>query len=297
MEAMIDLNEMVIFARVVEAGSITGAAKMLGVPKSTVSRRLAELESRIGVRLLQRTTRSMTLTELGAAYYEHCAHIATEAEEADRLASLDQAEPRGWLRVSAPVEMGLADLGRLIGEFMAMYPQIRVQLDTSNRFVDLVQEGFDLAIRAGDLADSSLIARRLGSDRPVVCASPEYLALHGTPTHPRDLETHAAVMFGGIGDRKSFHFTKDDDPVTVVQTARLSANLIAVARDAAIVGSGIAILPGGVCRSALESGELVAVLTDWSLPETGIHAVYPSPRHLTTKVRTFIDFLAERFPQ
>ncbi|WP_198409151.1 LysR family transcriptional regulator [Magnetospira sp. QH-2] len=294
---MIDLNEMVIFARVVEAGSITGAAKMLGVPKSTVSRRLAELESRIGVRLLQRTTRSMTLTELGAAYYEHCAHIATEAEEADRLASLDQAEPRGWLRVSAPVEMGLADLGRLIGEFMAMYPQIRVQLDTSNRFVDLVQEGFDLAIRAGDLADSSLIARRLGSDRPVVCASPEYLALHGTPTHPRDLETHAAVMFGGIGDRKSFHFTKDDDPVTVVQTARLSANLIAVARDAAIVGSGIAILPGGVCRSALESGELVAVLTDWSLPETGIHAVYPSPRHLTTKVRTFIDFLAERFPQ
>jgi len=164
---MIDLNDMVLFAHVVDAGSISGAARTLGQPKSTISRRLKQLEERLAVRLLHRTTRSLKLTELGAVFYERCIRVKEQAEDAERSVSHGQEAPRGVLRISGPVETGVSQLGVLIAEYSKLYPEVQVQLDLSNRFVDLVEEGFDLAIRAGELADSSLVARRLAVSRMV----------------------------------------------------------------------------------------------------------------------------------
>lgn len=290
---MIDLNEMTIFVKVVESGTFTGAARALELPKSTVSRKVAALEERLGIRLLQRTTRKVSLTELGAAYFERCARVVQEAEEAERVVSHSQAAPRGRLRISAPLE-GAEWVGAAITDYIGRYPEVEVELDLTNRYVDLVEEGFDLALRGGALADSTLIARRLNTSRMVVCAAPEYLARHAEPTTPQALKGHHCLLHGG---REPFHFSGPRGIATITLHPRFGANNLNVIRDAALAGLGITILPDTFCRRELADGRLVELLTEWSLPEGGLFAVYPSPRHLTPKVRTFLDFLTERLKQ
>lgn len=287
---MIDLNEMTLFVKVVESGTFTGAARALGLPKSTVSRKVAALEERLGVRLLQRTTRKVTLTELGAAYFERAARVVQEADEAERAVSLSQATPRGRLRISAPVE-GAEWIGAAVTDYLLLHPEVEVELDLTHRYVNLVEEGYDLALRGGALPDSTLIARRLGVSRMVVCAAPSYLAEHGEPATPQALKEHACLLHGA---REPLHFSGPKGIATLNLHPRFSANNLNVLRDAALAGLGVTVLPNGFCEREIADGRLVELLRDWSLPEGGFHAVYPSPRHLTPKVRTFLDFLAER---
>lgn len=291
---MVDLNEMVIFAKVVEAGSFTGAARALGLPKSTVSRKVAQLEERLGVRLLHRTTRSIRLTELGATYHERVVRIVLEAEEAEQAIAEHQNLPCGILRLSLPVEIGVSQFGRLVTEFLARYPQIEIRMDVSDRFVDLIEEGIDLALRAGQLRDSTLVARRLGSGQRIVCASPDYLAQYGHPETPQQLKGHECIIYGEGEGRKTLRFTGPTGIASVTLAGRFSVNSMSVVREAACAGLGIAIIPRPICRVELERGRLTPLLEQWHLPDDGIYAVYPSPRHLTPKVRAFIDFISER---
>jgi DNA-binding transcriptional LysR family regulator len=291
---MIDLNAMRLFAQVVEAGSFTAAARELSMPKSTLSRRITQLESELDCRLLQRTTRSLRLTDLGADFYSHCQRMVAEAKEAEQAISRGQEIPRGLLRVTAPVEFGIDLLGALAAEYLQRYPDVTLELDLSNRFVDLIEEGFDLALRAGRLEDSSLIARRLGESRLTVSASPAYLARRGSPTTPKQLTEHDCLVYPGADGRCLLQFSGPNQMVQVELQGRLVANSLGTLRDAAIAGLGIAALPLSLCREALEQGRLQPVLEDWLLPTDGIYAVYPSPRHLTPKLQSFMEFVAQR---
>lgn len=291
---MIDLNAMRLFAQVVEAGSFTAAARELSMPKSTLSRRIAQLEDELDSRLLQRTTRSLRLTDLGKDFYLHCRRMVEEAKEAERTISRVQEMPRGLLRVSAPVEFEANLLGYLVADYLQRYPEVTLELDLSNRFVDLIEEGFDLALRAGRLEDSSLIAKRLGETRLVVCAAPAYLARRGAPATPKHLTEHDCLVYPGVDGRSLLQFSGPNQMLQVQLEGRLTANSMGALRDAAIAGLGIAVLPLTLCQEALEQQRLQAILEDWQLPTEGIYAVYPSPRHLTPKLQSFIEFIAER---
>lgn len=292
---MLDFNEMVIFVKVVEAEGFTAAATNLGLPKSTVSRKISELESRLGARLLQRTTRSVRPTELGALYYERCARLVTEAEEAERAISQCQEQPRGLLRITLPVDIGISIMPAVTREFMQQYPEIRLQVDVSDRYVDLVGEGFDLAIRAGVLEDSTLVAHRLYTDRMLVCATPGYLKQRGIPRSPEDLKQHDCVVFSVLRSSETLKFTRQRGEVVVEISGRMGINNLNAIRGVCLTGAGIGLLPELHCQDLIATGELVSVLDDWSVREGGIYAVYPSPRHLTPKVRAFITFLDRHF--
>jgi DNA-binding transcriptional LysR family regulator len=291
---MIDLNAMIVFAHVVDAGSISAAAREIGQPKSTVSRRIRLLEEELGVRLLQRTTRSLKLTELGAVFYERCKRVEAEADEAERSVSAGQEHPRGVLRISAPVETGLARFGTLIADYSAKYPDVQVMIDLSNRFVDLVEEGYDLAIRAGELEDSSLVARKLGASRLIVCASPAYLEDRGTPHSPEELKHHRVVLYSNLLQKQTFVFNGPGGIASIQLEPDHCANSMMVLRDITKAGFGITLIPDSHAAQDLEQGLLVKLLDEWKLPQNGVYAVYPSPRHLTPKVKSFIDFLAEK---
>jgi len=292
---MVNLNDMVIFTRVVETGSFTSAAKLLGLPKSTVSRKVSQLEESLGVRLLDRTTRALHLTEIGATYFEHCARIVSEAEEANLTVTHMQATPRGKLRITAPTEFGTLYLGEIVAEYLERYPQVQIELDFSNRVVDLIEEGFDLAIRAGALPDSSLIARKLAGEGVFICASPTYLQTQGRPRTPEDLSRHE-MIFSPASPRGHLKLVSDQgETITVTIRGRLHVNSLATARDAAVAGLGLAALPEMICWEDLRAGRLQIALEGWSLPGSGLYFVYPSPRHLSAKVKTFMDFLQEKF--
>ncbi len=291
---MIDLNDMLLFAQVVEAGSFTAAARELSMPKSTLSRRIANLEARLDCRLLQRTTRSLHLTDVGAEFYSHCKRLVEEAKNAEQAVNLSQETPRGLLRITAPVEFGTNLLGTLAAEYLQHFPEVRLELDLSNHFVDLVEEGFDLALRAGRLEDSSLIARRLGETRLLACAAPSYLQQHGEPATPKQLTEHDCLVYPGPDGRTLFQFSGPNNLTQIQLQGKLIANSMSTLQDAAVAGLGIAILPLTLCRADIDQGLLVPILEDWKLPIDGIYAVYPSPRHLTPKLRSFIDFIASR---
>jgi DNA-binding transcriptional LysR family regulator len=285
----IDLNAMTVFARVAQCGSFSGAARALKMPKSTVSRRISELEQSLGARLLQRTTRRLSLTDVGQAFVQHCTRIAAEVEEAERAVSEHQAEPRGTLRVTAP--MNFEFLGPIVSEYLEANPGVELELVCADRVVDLVQEGFDVAIRAGKLVDSSLVARRLGNHRAQLVASPRYLARAGMPREPKSLEHHDGLLFGGGGPRRVWRLERDRKRLEVTPRARLMVNDYAVMTEAALSGLGIALLPEVRVAEAIADGRLVRVLPKWSAPEVPLHAVYPSTRHLAPKVRAFLDHL------
>lgn len=284
---------MQVFVAVVEAGSISAAAERLGHAKSAVSRRLAELEARLGVSLIQRTTRRLNLTDSGRAYYARCLSILADVEEAEAGVSQAHGALRGQLKVALPLSFGLLHLAPLIQAFMAEHPEVRFELDFNDRQLDLMQEGFDLAVRIATLADSSLIARRLAPIRHLVCASPAYLDRHGTPRIAADLAQHACLAYSNVRDPGLWHCkAPDGTPLQVRVPVRLAASSGEFLLRAAIADEGVVLLPTFYVCDALRSGQLRPILTDHTWPELAAYAVYPPTRHLSSRARALIDFLA-----
>jgi DNA-binding transcriptional LysR family regulator len=284
---------MVVFAAVADTGSFTAAARHLAMPKSTVSRKVGELEKRVGARLIQRTTRRLSLTDVGRVYSEHCARISREADEADLAVQQMQATPRGLLRVTAPPS--LRTLGQIAAEFLKRYPDVRIEVVCTDRNVDLVAEGFDVAIRAGPLTDSSLIARKVAMVKDILVAAPAYLRRRGSPRAPLELQEHETIAFGSGPSPGVWSLHNAGESIDLRLRPRLAVNDLDWMHEAARRGIGIARLPEYVCREDLHAGRLHQVLTEWSLGETPVHALYPTPRHLSRKVVTFIEMLRDGF--
>ncbi|WP_165667692.1 LysR family transcriptional regulator [Metapseudomonas otitidis] len=283
------LDDALIFTRVVELHSFTQAAHSLGMQKSTVSRRIALLEERLGVRLLNRTTRKLRLTEVGQAYYDRCRQIMLDFAEAEQAVMQLQQAPSGLLRITAPIEFGQMFLGRVLGQFMSQYPQITAQVELTSREVDPLEEGVDIAILVGQPQDSSLIARKLFEAGRRLCASPAYLAAHGVPRTAEDLAQHRAVLLP-IDSQRYWPLLEASVPCQRV----LHCNNITFAREAVLWGAGIASLPLMITEQAVRRGELVELLPGVPLPSGEIYAVYPSRRFQAMKVKAFLDFLMAR---
>ncbi|MEE8271095.1 MAG: LysR family transcriptional regulator, partial [Alphaproteobacteria bacterium] len=254
---MDSVSGMIIFARVVEANSFTVAARRLGLSKSAVSKQIARLEDRLGARLLNRTTRRISPTEVGAAFYERCARVAAEVEEAELAVTRLQAEPRGVLRVNAPMSFGMAHLAPAIAAFMERYPDVRIDLTLNDRVVDLIDEGFDVAVRIGHLADSSLVARRLAPSRLVLCAAPSYVERRGAPATPDDLVNHDCMVYSIVATGEQWTFVgRDGAHHTVRVAARLRVNNGDEMRDIAAAGLGLTILPTFIAADHITNGRL-----------------------------------------
>ena len=289
------LTSIKAFTKVVQHGGFAAAARELRLSRSAVSKYVIDLERELGVQLLVRTTRSASPTENGQAYYERCAAILAELEEADLAVTRLQAEPRGILRVNAPMSFGTLHLGRAVADFMEKYPDLRVQLILSDQQIDPVQEGFDVTLRIADLPSSSLIARKISPASRVVCAAPSYLARRGTPQHPSELRDHDCLAYGHLATGNQWKLTGPDGDHWIPIPWTLCTNNAEVLRDAAVKGRGIALLPTFIAGADLQQGSLRSILSDYKAPEIAIYALYPQTRHLSVKVRVFIDFLVERF--
>ncbi|SHH30673.1 LysR family transcriptional regulator [Ferrimonas marina] len=292
-----DLNDALLFAKVAELKGISAAARALGLPKSRLSRRIAALEQSLQVRLLERTTRSVALTDAGRQFYQHCRRIQEESELAQ--ASLEQlkGEPRGRLTISASVALGQHLLAPHLGEFMARYPAIEVVLRLDNRRVDLVQEGIDLAVRVGALEDSSLICRQLASAKARLYAAPSYLAQHGTPEQPEALSEHRQLVMTDASQAGQWPLQQGAQRQVIELNPVLRCNDITSLVTLAQSGTGIVALPDYLVRTQREAGTLVSVLPGWSLPSFPIHLLFPSHLGLTHKARLWCDFVAERLPE
>ena len=293
---MRDLGAMAVFARVVETESFTRAAAELSLSKSAVSKQVSRLEDRLGVRLLNRTTRRLSLTEAGAAYFEGCQKTLAEADAAEQAVSRLAEAPRGVLRVNAPMSFGVLHIGPALPAFLSACPELTLDLALNDRWVDLVEEGYDIAIRIGVLSDSSLVARRLAPSRLILCATPEYLASHGRPAAPEDLARHDCLTYSYRTAGRDWQFHGPEGLRRVRVSGRLGANNGDILLSAATSSLGVALLPSFIVGDHLRSGRLERVMPAWRLAEEpSVHAVYPAGRNLSLKVRVFIDFLAARF--
>ena len=288
-----DLNELAVFTYVVEHGGFTAAAEATQLPKSNISRRIASLEERLGVRLLERTTRKVHVTEIGDIYYRHCRRMLDEADDADLYVEQAMEIPRGTLRVSATVYVGQHLLAPMAAEFISQYPEVQFELIWTNRLIDVIDEGFDLTIRIGALQDSSLVARRLGQWRLFLYASAEYLKARGTPQNPEDLQDHDCLVMSDMRASNQWMLSKGGITEQVVLTPRASVNDFDTLRRMVADGGGIAILPNYMHFGDYHS-RLVRVLDDWTGRLTELHAIFPSHRGATPKVRAFLDFLIVR---
>ena len=282
------VGQMQLFVKVVELGGFTAAARDLGLPKSSVSRQVARLEDRLGVRLLERTTRALRTTEIGQTYFERAQRIVGDIEEAEASVSRAQSAPVGTLRMSAPYSFGTLYMGALVAAFHRRHPRVQVDLSLADRKVDLVDEGYDLAVRVGTLSDSSMIARRLGVVPRVICGSPAYLEKHGVPQTVEDLRDHVCLQYAYHGAQ----WRLGPDQVVPIQSPLISNNGD-VLRDAAVAGLGLVLSPRFIVGADLRAGRLVPVLEGEITEEDGIWAIYPHGRHLTTKVRSFVDFAVD----
>ena len=289
------LTLMEVFVRVVDCGSFSGAARQMRLSKSAVSRAVAELENRLGVRLFDRTTRTLSITEVGRAYHERAGRILAEVAEADLSASAYQAEPRGTLKIDGPFSFGILHLAPAIPEFLARYPHLHIDMTLNDRFVDVVAEGYDVVVRIGKLADSSLIARQIAPLRAIVCASPAYLEARGTPQRPEELAHHNCLGYSLMAMHEEWRFQEEGQPLAVAINCNFRVNNGDALRSAAVAGLGLAYLPSFIVGDDLRTGRLLRVLEPFTVKEGGIHAVYPHNRHLSPKVRAFVDFMAQRF--
>ena len=289
------LRSMEVFVKVVETGSFIAASEALGISRPMASKHLAELESELGVRLLDRTTRRISLTEAGRSFHLRCQTIFAEIEEAVAEAGNMQAEPRGLLRINAPLTFGKAHLARAISEFQSQYPQISVDLTLNDRVVDIVDEGFDVAIRIGVLPDSSLIARKLAPCRMIACAAPAYLEARGNPEVPQQLTEHNCLIYAYFSQQKRWIFAGPEGEINVEVHGDFRTNFGEALVEAAAAGRGIVIEPSFTVAPYLGSGELVPILGGFTPRELGVYAVYPPSRLLPQKVRAFIDHLSETF--
>lgn len=287
-----DLNEIVVFAKVVETRSFTAAAQQLGLPKSTVSRKISQLEERLSARLLQRTTRKLSLTEIGQVYYDRCRRIVADIAAAEQLVGDMQTTPRGLLKVTAPVDLGAFRLGEITARFLAGHPDIHIHLDLGERNVDLVDEGYELAIRFGPLTESTLIARRLATASMGLYASRDYLARHPAPAHPDDLGDHDLLSFVPVARLALWTLLGPDGPIELTPSTRLTSNNLLAIYEATRAGAGIAFIPDFVLKCATTS-DLVQVLPAWRSAPLEVFAVYPSGKNLAPKVRAYLDYLAE----
>jgi DNA-binding transcriptional LysR family regulator len=291
---MSDFDDILAFIRVVESESYTKAARRLGISKSMVSRRVARLEGKFGTRLLIRSTRGLTPTEAGRAFAERAAHALAELEEAEAAVAEGEREPSGALRIATPLSFGSMHLGPALAEFAQQYARISLDVSFSDRFVDLVEDGFDAAIRIGVLKDSSLIGRKLSPIRALLAASPDYLARHGRPATPRDLLHHRCLIYSGPGSDEQWRFRTGERWLAIKPSGPFRADNGEVLRDAAVAGLGITALPSFILSPALESGALEPILTDFALPERGLYVLrHAGPPPL--RLRLLIDFLAARF--
>lgn len=283
------------FVRVVERGGFTAAAADLPLSRAMVSKHVQDLEEHLGVRLLNRTTRKISLTEPGRIYYERSVRLLADLAETEQALGALQARPRGRLRVNAPVSFGSLHLARALADYMAAFPEVSVELTLNDRIVDLVEEGYDLALRITRLADSSLIARRLAPCREVLCASPAYLERSGWPERPEDLTRHNCLGYAYSPFRDGWRFEGPHGPVSVTVRGTMQTNNGDVLCIAAVRGTGIVLLPSFIAGPDLQAGRLVPILPGYRVPDSGIYAVYPHNRHLSAKVRSFVDFLVPRY--
>jgi DNA-binding transcriptional LysR family regulator len=289
------LNAMKTYAAVVSTGSFTAAAERLGVSKALTSKYVGQLEDHLGVRLLNRTTRQLNMTEAGQAYYQRCRQLLDEIDELEAAVRDQQEAPKGRLMVAAPTTFGEIYLTPAVADYLQEYPGVTIELVLADRYVDIVDEGFDLAVRIGNLADSSLIARRLAPTRILACAAPQYLAKAGMPSHPSELLSHSCILDTNFEVVENWPFQENGQPFMIRVDGRIRVNNAVAVREMLLAGQGIALCPDYVVAKALSEGRLQAILQGFEALDYGIHAVYPHHRHLAAKVRTFVDFLLHRF--
>jgi DNA-binding transcriptional LysR family regulator len=290
-----ETHELVAFHSVVKHSSFAKAADELSLSPSGVSRIVTRLEERLGVRLVQRTTRSLSLTEAGAAFYARASQILADLLDAEAEVQKATAQPRGNLRITASIGFGQLYVSPLLELILERFPELSLDLTLTNRFVDIIDEGIDLAIRIGALSDSRLIARRLCNNQRVLVASPSYLARRGVPTRPDELTEHDVVIFTGFSKAREWKLVGPDGTISVAVSGRIATNNLDVLTHAAKKGLGITVGPTMAVNQALLSGELVRVLEPYEFEPSAIFAVYPSARQLSTKVRAVVDFLVEKF--
>ncbi len=293
---MSQLEDMRLFIAVLECKSFTAAAEHLGLSKQFVSRRLMQLEARLGVRLINRSTRRLAVTPLGQAYYESAKKILNEVAEAEQAISQQRATPRGALRLSAPMSFGTLYLSALLPGFLERYPDISVELDLSDRMVDMLDEGYDMAVRIGVLADSSLIARPLCSSQRVTCCSPAYLERYGAPQTLDDLAQHECLVYGH-SQSVEWAYWQNGQPVRIAVRGRYRVNNGELIGDAAVAGLGLALLPTFIIGRHLASGALVPVLEAFQPPPLNVYAVYPQHRQGSLLIRVFTHYLHETLSQ
>lgn len=289
------LTGMRVFTAVVDAGSFARAADKLDLSRGMTSRYVAQIESHLGVRLLNRTTRRQSLTEAGQDYYQRATQVLALAEEAEQSAAQGSAEPRGTLRVNAPVAFGTRHLGPAIGAWLRRHPLVKADLTLNDRFVDLVEEGFDVAVRIARRIDPGLVARPITRARLLVCAAPAYLKERGTPKSPADLARHNCLTYAYGGHQGEWRFTRRGRDQVVKVSGNMHGNNGDILCSAAAEGLGVIVQPSFLVYELLREKKLARILEGWETDEATIHAVYPSRQFLTPKVRSFIDFLVERF--
>ena len=288
-------QEMKVFAAVVEAGSFTRAAELLEMSKAAVSRQVGELEERLGIRLLHRTTRKLSLSTEGEIFYARCRELLANLDEAEAEISARQGEAAGLLKVNVPVSFGLMHLAPLWPALLGRHPRLALDITLSDRVADLVEEGFDLAVRIGELPASTLISRKLASTRLVLCASPGYLARRGTPLLPQELPAHDVVSYSLFASGENWRFTGPEGELTVKVAPRVRTNSGDTCRAAALQHQGIILQPTFIVGADLAAGTLVELMPAFRSLALGIYAVYPSRKFVSPKLRLAIDFLVESF--
>ncbi len=292
---MKNLTDIAVFVKVVDSGSFTAAAEQLKMSKSVVSKYVTRLENRLGARLLNRTTRRLSLTEVGHIFYARSQRGLQELEEANAEVFRLQSAPRGTLRLNTPMSFGILHIAPALSDFLSRYPELSVDMNMDDRKVDLVEEGFDLAIRISDLPDSSLVARRLGPCRHIVCAAPEYLQRHGVPRTPKDLRKHNTITYKYQASPNQWHFlTAEGGHISVPVSGSIQMNNSLALRETLLRGVGITLTPTFVVGADITAGRLQPVLSNYHTHVLSIYIVYPQRRHLSPKVRAFIDFMAAR---
>lgn len=289
------LSAMKMFVRVVETGSFSAVAKELNSTQPTVSKNIAELESWLGAKLLNRSTRSLRLTETGADYYERCVAILQDVEDAEQNVGLLQTQPKGMVRVSAAVAFGRLHIVPRLAGFYEQYPDIRIDITLNDRVVDLVEEGIDVAFRMGKLRESNLIAQKLCASPTMTVATPDYLDRYGVPEHPRELKEHNYIVYTDLGNREQTTFLEDGQPLHIKVSGNLQSNNSEVIRSALITSLGISRVPRWLVGDRVADGSLVEVLQDFQPGPTDVHVVYSPGRHLPSKLRSFMAYFAEQY--
>ena len=287
------LTSMNVFVRVAKAGSFVGGARELGISRAMVTKHIMQLESSLGTRLFNRTTRSLNLTDVGVSYLERCQQVLLDVDEMESAVTHLQTEPRGVLKISAPPVIGATHITRAIAAFLTIYPDLVVELILQSSPGDLIDEGIDVAIHLGTLEDTSMVARRLASSPMILCGAPDYLARYGIPLVPEDLYQHSCLVNTASVPRHKWQFKIGNTSTTINVTGRMQSNVADALRVAAVDGLGLVMLASYVVSRDIERGKLKAVMENYTLPQLDVHAVYPHRKYLSTKVRCFLDFLQE----